>query len=178
MGRSSYFFSLSCVLAATSLFACGGSQPAPAAADAAAPAGEAPAAAPAGDAAAAPAAEAPGSTAGAWSDSMSTKEKAEFMKAKVMPAMSKVFQDYDAKAYANFSCKTCHGKDMKPKPVMALPELNVKAGKMVEAEKKPELAKFMHEKVVPSMAELFGKPTFDPKTMQGFGCGGCHKVNM
>ena len=109
---------------------------------------------------------------------MSTKDKAAFMKAKVMPAMTKVFQDYDAKAYAGFSCKTCHGKEMKPKPVMALPELNVKAGKMAEAEKKPELAKFMHEKVVPAMAQLFGKPEFDPKTMQGFGCMGCHKVNM
>jgi hypothetical protein len=173
MGRLSYFLGLSCLLAATtSLFACGGSQPAPAApADSAAtPPAEAPAAAPAADA--------PGSTEGGWSDSMSTKDKAAFMKAKVMPAMSKVFQDYDAKEYAGFSCKTCHGKDMKPKPVMALPELNMKAGKMVEAEKKPELAKFMHEKVVPAMAELFGKPTFDPKTMQGFGCMGCHKVNM
>ena len=109
---------------------------------------------------------------------MSTKDKAAFMKAKVMPAMSKVFQDYDAKEYANFSCKTCHGKDMKPKPVMALPELNMKDGKMVEAEKKPELAKFMHEKVVPAMAELFGKQPYDPKTNSGFGCMGCHKVNM
>jgi len=172
MERLSYFLKVSCLLAATSLFACGGSQP-PAAAPAdstAAPAGEAPAAA--------PAAEAPGSTAGGWSDSMSTKDKAAFMKAKVMPAMTKVFQDYDAKAYANFSCKTCHGKDMKPKPVMALPELNFKDGKLLEAEKKPELAKFMHDKVTPAMADLFGKPPFDPKTMQGFGCNGCHKVNM
>ncbi len=109
---------------------------------------------------------------------MSTKDKAAFMKAKVMPAMTKVFQDYDAKEYANFSCKTCHGKEMKPKPAMALPELNMKAGKMVEAEKKPELAKFMHEKVVPAMAELFGKQPYDPKTNSGFGCAGCHKMNM
>lgn len=109
---------------------------------------------------------------------MSTKEKAEFMKTKVMPAMTKVFQDYDAKAYANFSCKTCHGKDMKPKPVMALPELHVKDGKLAEADKKPEVAKFMGEKVVPAMAELFGKPPYDPKTNSGFGCGGCHKMNM
>ncbi len=109
---------------------------------------------------------------------MSTKDKAAFMKTKVMPAMTKVFQDYDAKEYAGFSCKTCHGKEMKPKPVMALPELNMKGGKMVEAEKKPELAKFMHDKVVPAMAELFGKQPYDPKTNEGFGCGGCHKVNM
>jgi hypothetical protein len=163
MRRSGLFFGLAWSVLSIALLACGGSQPA--ATSPAEPGAE-------------PAAEAPGGGAEVWSDTMSTKDKAAFMKAKVMPEMSKVFQDYDAKEYANFSCKTCHGASMKPKPVEALPELNIKDGKMVEAEKKPELAKFMHEKVVPAMAGLFGKPEYDPATQKGFGCGGCHKVNM
>ena len=39
------------------------------------------------------------------------------------------------------------------------------------------LATFMKEQVTPQMAALFGKPLYDPATNQGFGCGGCHKVN-
>jgi hypothetical protein len=157
------------VLAAVALLACGGSQPA-----ANAPAE--PGAAPAGEA---PAAEAPGAGAElTWSDSMPVKDKAEFMKKKVMPAMSKTFQEYDAKKYADFSCKTCHGKDMKPKPVQALPELHFKAGKLAEADTEPDMVKFMHDKVSPQMADIFGKKPYDPATKEGFGCNGCHKINM
>ena len=39
-------------------------------------------------------------------------------------------------------------------------------------------AKFMGEKVSPQMAALFGKKPYDPATNEGFGCGGCHKINM
>jgi hypothetical protein len=164
MGRPSFFGLSFSVVAAAALLACGGAQPAPATP---AEPGAEPAAAPAGE-----------SAPGAWSDSMSTNEKAAFMKAKVMPVMSKVFKEFNATEYANFSCKTCHGATMKPKPVDALPELHLEGGKMLEAEKHPEVAKFMHEKVVPAMAELFGKQPYDPKTNQGFGCAGCHKMNM
>jgi hypothetical protein len=157
-------------LLAAVLAACGGSQPAPATpGEGAAPAGET------------PAAEAPAEGAGAdmvWKDDMPTKDKGAFMKAKVVPAMSKVFQGHDAAKYAKFGCKTCHGPDMKPKPTEALPELHMKDGKLVEADKMPEMVKFMHEEVVPKMAEVFGKPPYDPKTNSGFGCGGCHKMNM
>jgi hypothetical protein len=168
MVRSSYF--LGVVLAGAAMFACGGSQ-----APAAAPGGETPPAV-SGE----PAAEAP-PAAGAdmvWKDDMSTKDKAAFMKAKVMPEMGKVFKDHDATKYANFSCKTCHGADMKPKPVQALPELHMKDGKLVENDKMPEMVKFMHEEVAPKMAAVFGKEPYDPKTNSGFGCGGCHKMNM
>lgn len=177
MGRTSNCFGLACsVLLAAVLAACGGSQPAPStpAEPAAAPAGEAPA----GEA---PKAEAPAEGGGAdmvWKDDMPTKDKGAFMKAKVVPAMSKVFQGHDATKYAKFGCKTCHGPEMKPKPVDALPELHMKGGKLVENDKMPEMVKFMHEEVVPKMAEVFGKQPYDPKTNSGFGCGGCHKMNM
>jgi hypothetical protein len=169
MGRSFSLRTLACSLfTVAALAACGGGQPAPAAPDGAAPAGETPA----------PSADAGGGDDLVWKDDMPDKDKAVFMKKKVMPVMAKVFQDYDPKEYANVGCKTCHGKDMKPHPVDALPELHIKDGKMKEFEEHPEIAKFMHEKVVPEMAKLFGKPEYDPKTQQGFGCGGCHKINM
>jgi hypothetical protein len=156
------------LLAAVALAACGGSQPA-----ANAP-GE-PGAAPSGEA---PAAEAPGGAEMVWKDDMPTKDKAAFMKAKVVPAMSKTFQAYDAKKYADFGCKTCHGPAMKPKPSEFLPELHMKAGKLAEADTNPDIVKFMHEHVMPDMAGVFGKPPYDPATNSGFGCAGCHKMNM
>lgn len=169
--RSSSLLGLSwSLVAAAALLACGGSQPA-----ATTPAGETAAN---GDTAA----EAPAAPAAegelVWSDSMPTKDKGIFMKKKVMPGMSKVFQDHDAKDYADFSCKTCHGPSMKPKPSEFLPVLHFKGGKMAEADTKPEVVKFMHDSVTPAMAELFGKKPYDPATNSGFGCMGCHKVEM
>jgi hypothetical protein len=166
MARSSFGLGLSwSLIAAAALLACGGGQPAPAT-----PA----------EPGAAPAAEGEGEGAAdlKWSDDMPVKDKGVFMKKKVLPAMSKIFKEFDAKEFADFGCKTCHGPQMKPKPVDFLPELHVKDGKIVEAAEHPELAKFMGEKVTPEMAALFGKPHYDPATGQGFGCGGCHKVNM
>lgn len=164
MGRSSACFGLSwSVLCAAALAACGGAQP--------------PASSP-GEPGAEPAAEAPAGNPDVWSDSMSDKEKGAFMKNKVVPAMSKTFQEFDAKKYEKFDCKTCHGPAFKPHPVDFLPELHMKDGKLVEASEHPEMAKFMGEKVSPQMAELFGKKPFDPATGEGFGCTGCHKVNM
>jgi hypothetical protein len=169
MGRSFGLGLTWSLFAGVALLACGGAQPAPAA-----PA----------EPGAAPAAEAPAAEGGGedlvWKDDMPTKDKATFMKKKVMPAMSKTFQAFNAEKYANFGCKTCHGPDMKPKPSAFLPELHIKDGKLVEAAdpKNADILKFMGEHVSPEMADIFGKPHYDPKTQQGFGCGGCHKMNM
>jgi hypothetical protein len=165
MGHSSFFLGLSCsALLAVSLLACGGSQPAPAAPT---------------EPAAVPSAEAP--VAGAsdvWSDTLSDKDKAAFMKKKVVPPMTKTFQDYDAKKYAEVGCKTCHGPTFKPHPADFLPELHMKGQGLAEMETKPDMVKFMHEKVAPQMAEILGKKPYDPATKEGFGCTGCHKINM
>lgn len=164
MGRSKFCFGLSWFVMSAALLACGGGQP-PAAAPAepgAEPAGEAPA----------------GGSPDVWSDSMSDKEKGAFMKAKVVPPMAKLFQEFDGKEFAKFDCKTCHGPAFKPHPQDFLPELHIKDGKVVEAAEHPEMAKFMGEKVTPAMAEIFGKKPYDPATGQGFGCGGCHKMHM
>jgi hypothetical protein len=165
--------SLACLswslVAAAALLACGGSQPA-----ATTPAGET--AASGETAAEAPASPAPGELV--WSDSMPTKDKGVFMKQKVMPAMTKVFQAHDGKEFADFSCKTCHGPSMKPKPADFLPTLHFKGGKLVEAETEAEMVKFMHDSVTPTMADLFGKKPYDPATNEGFGCKGCHNIEM
>ena len=164
MGRSFRIRLGTALFAVAALVACGGSQPAPATS---------------AEPGTAPAADAPAEGGDlVWRDDMPDKDKAVFMKKKVMPVMSKSFQEFDPKEFADVSCKTCHGPQMKPHPVDFLPELNFKDGKLKEAEEHPEMAKFMHDKVVPQMAELFGKPVYDPATKQGFGCGGCHKINM
>ena len=112
-----------------------------------------------------------------WSDKLSKEQKAAFMKQSVLPEMSKVFQTANAATYANFSCKTCHGPDYRNPPDF-LPKLKLKDGNLTAFAEKPEIAKFMHEKVVPAMATLFGEQPYDPKTKQGFGCAGCHKIEM
>ncbi len=46
-------------------------------------------------------------------DKLSHEEQVDFMKKQVVPTMRPLFQAFDAKKYANFGCKTCHGKNAK-----------------------------------------------------------------
>jgi hypothetical protein len=178
--------SLSAILLLT-LAACGGSPapapeapppppPPPAATEAPPAATEAPKAP---EAAAPPAApEAPATPAhDVWSKDFNKDQAAAFMKKNVVPEMEPVFKTYDAKRYDKFSCKTCHGPAYK-NPHDFLPKLVFKDGKITSFEKKPEISKFMAEQVVPHMATAMGMKPFDPATKEGFGCGGCHTVNM
>jgi hypothetical protein len=75
----------------------------------------------------------------------------------------------------DFGCKTCHGPNRQD-PKDFLPKLALKDGKITAFADKPEVAKFMAEKVVPEMASVLGKQPYDPATKQGFGCMGCHTV--
>lgn len=143
--------------------ACGGAQPAAPAAPSA----------PAASASAAPAVAAPG----AWKDAKSKDEKVAFMKTKVAPHMAEVFRAADATRYAKFDCKTCHGPAYK-EPKEFLPHLVMKDGKITAFAEKPEVAKFMAEKVVPEMAAIFGEKPYDPATKTGFGCMECHAIDM
>jgi cytochrome c553 len=120
--------------------------------------------------------EAPAAAPAAWKDDMSKEDKVAFMKAKVAPQMGKVFQAQDANHYAKFGCVTCHGPKFQD-PKDYLPKLTLKDGKITAFAEKPEVAKFMMEKVVPEMASTLGKAKFDPATGQGFGCMGCHTVD-
>lgn len=113
----------------------------------------------------------------AWKDDLTKEQKMAFMKATIQPRMSKVFQGHDNAKYAQFGCKTCHGPNWES-PKAFLPKLTFSGGKMTSPSGKDDVAKFMHEKVVPEMAAAFGKQPYDPKTNTGFGCGGCHAIEM
>src|SRR6185295_20084015 len=82
-------------------------------------------------------------------DKLTHEQRMEFMKTKVVPTMKPLFQDFDKKKFANFGCKTCHGKDpVKSKykmPNPSLPKLDfaaLKAGKQA-----PKVAEFMGKTV-------------------------------
>lgn len=114
----------------------------------------------------------------AWQHGMSKDQQIAIMKQRVMPAMSKVFKEHDATKYAEFSCKTCHGPGPGlPEPREVLPHLTLKDGELTAFQEKPEIAKWMAEKVSPAMAEAMGMKPYDPKTHEGFGCGNCHAID-
>ncbi len=112
-----------------------------------------------------------------WSDDMSKDQKVAFMKANVVPKMGPVFQEKDKAKWAEVGCKTCHGPNHKA-PKDFLPHLTMKDGKMTAFADKPEMAKFMMDKVTPAMAGALGEKPYDMQTHQGFGCGGCHAIDM
>jgi len=151
--------------------ACGGATPPP-------PSTPAPSDSAAAGASAAPSAAPAPSTAAAvpatWSDDMTKPQKIAFMKQNVSPRLAKAFQAHDATKYANFDCKTCHGPDFKD-PKDFLPKLTFQGGQITS---KPEIAKWMHEVVAPEMASALGMQPYDPQTKKGFGCMGCHQVEM
>jgi hypothetical protein len=109
-------------------------------------------------------------------DKLSHEDKVKLMKEHMNPEMKTAFQKFDAKKFAKFNCKTCHGKDpAKTKFKMPNPELPkldfaaLKAGKQ-----EPKTAKFMADIVEPQAAKILGAQPYDPKTNKGFGCLGCH----
>ncbi len=101
-------------------------------------------------------------------------QRAEFMKQKVMPAMEPIFKNHDAERYAEFSCKTCHGKQAEQghfdMPSEDLPKLDFKD--MSKWEK--EDLEWMSKEVKPAMAKLLSLPEYTPETPTGFGCNNCH----
>lgn len=130
-----------------------------------------------------PAAEAPAEPADvaapeAWSDDLTPEQKGAFMVEYVMPGMQPVFAQSP-----DFSCKTCHGAEQVDNRAFAhpnqyLPRLEFKDGKMTSFETHPEVSQFMAEKVLPAMAQIMGKEPYTPENPTGFGCSGCHAVDM
>ncbi|XXY49890.1 hypothetical protein WME91_01915 [Sorangium sp. So ce269] len=121
----------------------------------------------------------------AWED-MSFDERTEFMTDVVLPRMTEVFAEYDAK-YESMTCATCHGGDAverryaMPSPQIApLPGTEEAFLEWVGDPAQPERAEFatfMYEKVVPAMADLLQVERYDAMTHTGeFSCGGCHTL--
>jgi hypothetical protein len=178
------------ILAATflALSACGGAPAEPAAPPPPPPPAAAEGTPSAAAAAPAPAAEAPKPAEASaapeappshdvWREGMTKDEEIAFMKKNVVPEMAPVFKGYNAKRYAEFGCKTCHGPKFK-EPKDYLPKLTFKDGKLTSFAEKPEISKFMAEQVTPHMATAMGLPPYDVTTHTGFGCNGCHTVQM
>lgn len=171
-------------LTTSALLACGGSQPAAnpppsAEVDAAAPSETTAEAGAPGHESAADAGATPtvAATDAAKFDDLPKDKKVEVMATKVVPNVGKLFKEHDAKKFDKFSCVTCHGPQKKDDPRKVLPKLTLSNGGFEKLSKqKPEMMKFMGEKVVPAMAAALGEKPFDPATKQGFGCAGCHTV--
>jgi len=113
-----------------------------------------------------------------WSKDMTKEQQVAFMKKNIVGPMAKVFQGgHDGAKFADFSCKTCHGPEYK-NPKDFLPKLTFKDGKITAFAEKPDDAKFMASAVNPAMAQAMGLKPYDPATHEGFGCGGCHTIDM
>ncbi|MBL4684965.1 MAG: hypothetical protein JKY37_10275 [Nannocystaceae bacterium] len=112
-----------------------------------------------------------------WKDALSMDDKMGFMQAHVVSKMGDLFKGANPEHYANFGCQTCHGPDNQD-PKDFLSPLQMKDGQFAAAQSQPEVVQFMMQQVVPEMAALLGEPAYDPTTHTGFGCGGCHTIEM
>jgi len=121
--------------------------------------------------------EAPPPAAPAWKD-MTTDQKKDVMKNVVVPKMTALFQEHDAKKFKDVGCGTCHGPGAKEgkfdMPNAKLPKLDPKDGFAKHKKKDAKMVAFMMEKVVPGMVEALKVQPFNPETKEGFGCGNCH----
>jgi hypothetical protein len=152
--------------------ACGGNEPQPVG-----PTGPQGSATAPGTAASIAATGAPAAAVTAFRDAKGKEQQMAFMQGQVQGRMGKVFQAHDGKRYGDFSCKTCHGPNY-VEPKAFLPKLTMKGGNITSFTEKPEVSKFMAEKIVPEMAAAMGEKPYDAATHTGFGCGGCHAIEM
>ncbi|MDX2089904.1 MAG: hypothetical protein SFX73_18760 [Kofleriaceae bacterium] len=101
-------------------------------------------------------------------------QKIQFMKEKVMPEMAAAFQAHDAKEFAEFGCKTCHGPGAEKgefhMPYDGLPKL----GEKEMAKYKKEDIEWMATVIKPKMAALLKEPEYSKDNPNGFGCMHCH----
>lgn len=114
---------------------------------------------------------------------MTKEQRGKYMGMVVLPKMREVFRAYDGEKFASIGCGTCHGKDARsrgfemPNPdLYQLPNSQEEWGKLMK--EKPEMLRFMGEKVKPEMAALLGVPSMDPQNPQpgALGCSACHAV--
>ncbi|HEY0482522.1 MAG TPA: hypothetical protein VGD37_33605 [Kofleriaceae bacterium] len=107
-------------------------------------------------------------------DKLDHDQRIEFMKQKVMPVMKPIFQNHDAKDFAEFGCKTCHGDQAKDghfdMPNAKLPKLNFND---LSKFKKEDL-EWMGKEVLPTMAKILDQPLYSKDNPKGFGCLECH----
>lgn len=106
-------------------------------------------------------------------------QRQDYMGIYVLPRMEKMFMAWRPDDYAKFRCQTCHGEKFDKPPVdfhMPRVAFPLKADDPIGGAMKydEEATRFMVEKVLPTMAELFGEKPYDAETGQGFSCFRCH----
>lgn len=117
----------------------------------------------------------------AWAD-MNPEQRGEYMANVVVPRLRPVFQAYDAEAYAEFNCATCHGENghevgfRMPNGLVPLDPMQIPSMFESEDPEVQRVVQFMAGEVTPLMTELLGAQPYDPETHQGFGCMSCHSA--
>lgn len=106
-----------------------------------------------------------------WGE-MSAEQKGAYMATDVTPQMAAIFQAYDAEAYADFNCSTCHGTDADANGY-AMPSDFHDLAVPPPAAEDGETAALMYAEVVPKMAELLDMDVYDGSN-DGLGCYNCH----
>lgn len=106
-------------------------------------------------------------------------QRQDYMGIYVLDRMGSLFKEWKPDEYAGFRCQTCHGEGFDKPPVdFHMPRVTFPldpADPIGSATRyDPEAAKFMVEKVVPTMAELLGEKPYDQETKQGLSCFRCH----
>jgi hypothetical protein len=107
-------------------------------------------------------------------DKLDHDQRIAFMKQKVVPTMKPLFQNHDPKRFAEFGCKTCHGKQAKEgKFDMPNPELPKLTFADMSKFKKEDL-EWMGKEIMPTMAKTLGQEPYSEQNPKGFGCLECH----
>ena len=109
-------------------------------------------------------------------------QRQDYMGIYVVDRMAALFREWKPDEYAGvtgFRCQTCHGENFDKPPVdFHMPRVAFPldpADPIGSATRyDPEAAKFMVERVMPTMAELLGEKPYDEETKQGFSCFRCH----
>jgi hypothetical protein len=108
---------------------------------------------------------------------LSREDREKLMKQKVLPTLRAKFKAFDPKEFAKFNCKSCHGPGVEDEsyemPNPRIKKLDFAKADSWSAEEK-KVAKFMHDEVVPAMAEIFGMKPYSKENPDGFGCLACH----
>lgn len=110
---------------------------------------------------------------------MDASERRRYMAESVLPTMATLFTEFDPERYADFSCMTCHGDNARavgfhmPNRLPVLwPSGTPEQRRMVELQ--PEMARFMFNRVLPTMTQLLGQPEWNNQDKTGFSCFNCH----
>lgn len=115
-------------------------------------------------------------TASKW-EGMNREQRMQYMQETVLPNAKALFVEVAPDKYADFNCKTCHGDNAQEvdfKMPNKLPELSATDPVGAAMAKNEGVAKFMMEKVTPTMAKLLGREPYSETNTDGFGCFGCH----